>query len=146
MTPRHVLPLIIASLALGALAAGAARDRIQLAYTDLTSRYAIIGPLQVELGKVMTLEVEKIESHRKGDPPTLRVLAINGKKPAAPVVCPYRMLALTDRFQLNQVYRVKAYQDGEFTGTPREVLQEVMVQSSDYAFEVTLVVFKYLTT
>jgi hypothetical protein len=121
-----------------------AREKSSISYADLSMKYRIIGPLGAELGKVVDLEVEKIKTGTKLDEPTLIVKSVNGKKLKRPVECPYRMLIIGDIFDYGRPYRIRAYQDGAFTGTPREVLKEILFQSTDYYFEVTLVVFKYL--
>jgi hypothetical protein len=118
------------------------KQKIAILYNNLNSEYSIIGPLGVELGKVVELEVEKIKVNEKSDPPTLTVRAINGKKLGKAVNCKYRMLIIDDTFEYNKTYKIKAYQNGYFTGTPHEVLKELMFQTTDYYFEVALVVFK----
>ena len=120
------------------------KDKISISYNDLNLKYSIIGPLGVELGKVLDLEVEKTKVNEKSDPPTLAVRSINGKKLGKAVICKYRMLIIDDTFEYNKTYTIKAYQDGYFTGTPHEVLKELMFQSTDYYFEVALVVFKFI--
>ncbi len=118
--------------------------KASISYIKLNSDYSIIGPLGTELGKAMELEVEKIKLNVKSDPPVLKVLAINGKKLEKAVICKYRMLIVEDKFEYHRTYTIKAYQDGYFTGTPNEVLKEVMFQTTDYYFEVALVVYKYV--
>ena len=115
-----------------------------ISYDTLSSDYSIIGPLGTELGKVMQLEVEKIKSNMKSDPGMLRIISIEGKKLEKPVSCKYRMLIIDDKFDYNKILKIKAFQDGCFTGTPREVLNDLMFQTADYRFEVELVVFKYI--
>ncbi len=111
---------------------------------DIPGKYSIIGPLGIRLGLPADLDVRKIVPGTKRGRPELRIVSMNGRPLHAPVTLGYRMLIVDDRFGDDKTYRVRAYQDGCFTGTPREVLNEVMFQSADYGFEVTLVVFKYL--
>jgi hypothetical protein len=120
------------------------KRKIALSYNNLNVEYSIIGPLGVELGKVIDLEVEKIKLNEKSDPPTLTVRAISGKKLEKTINCKYRMLIIDDKFEYGKTYKIKAYQDGYFTGTPYEVLKELMFQTTDYYFDVALVVFKYI--
>jgi len=123
---------------------GASKTKTNISYKDLNDKYSIIGPLGIELGKVIELEVEKIQLNVKADPPTLKVISVNGKKLNIPVNLTYRMLIITDKFEYNKIYKVKAYQDGAFTGVPYEVMSDLLLQTTDHYFEVVLVVFKYI--
>lgn len=116
----------------------------RISYADLDRKYVVIGPLGVELGKVVELQVEQVETRAKAEPEVLRVKAINGKPLPKPVDCPYRMLVIRDHFVHGKTFRVKAYQDGSYTGTPREVLKDMLIPTTDYGFQVALVVYKYL--
>jgi hypothetical protein len=125
-------------------AADQALPQNKILYSDINSKYSITGPLGIPLGRAAELTVEKIALNTKRGEPVLRVLSVNGVYLKSPAVLGYRMLVVNDRFEPGRTYRIKAYQDGHFTGTPREVLEEVMFQSADYYFEAYLVVYKYL--
>ena len=60
----------------------------------------------------------------------LQVNAVGGKALAKPVQLPYQMLAISDKFSLHHRIKVKAYQDGSFSGTPAEVLKDTMIPTT----------------
>jgi len=119
-------------------------EKVNIYYSELNNKYSVVGPLGIALGKVVVLEVKKIKLNVKSDPPTLLVKKINGKKLKKPIQLKYQMLIIDDKFILNKTYKIKGYQDGSFTGTPYEVMKDLLMQTTDYYFEVSLVVFKYL--
>ena len=133
-----------AALLVAAQAYAASRAPARLSWTDLDSKYVVVGPLGTELGKVLELQVEQVETRSKAEPEVLRVKAIDGKPLAKPVDCPYRMLVIHDKFTPGKTFRIKAYQDGGYAGTPHEVLKDLLIPTTAYHFEVALVVFKYL--
>lgn len=137
-----IVMLVVISCTL--MAKDVTRLKKAISFADFNNNYAVKGPLGVELGKVVLLEVEKVKEDTKENPPTLKILSVNGNKLKKPVYLNYHMLLVQDVFEFNRVYRVKAYQDGAFSGTPDEVLKDVMFQTKNYYFEVTLVVYRIL--
>ena len=75
-------------------------------YDEINSRYTILGPLGRELGSVLVLEVEKVQTGEKSDPPVLEVRSVNGKSLAKPVRLRYRMLIARDRFEAGKQYKI----------------------------------------
>jgi len=117
-------------------------DGRTIPYKEVNRKYVITGPLGLPLGAVMTLEVRRIESNEKSQAAHVEIVRVNGNALAKPVRMRYRMLIARDAMAVGATYRVKAYQDGSFTGTPSAVLSDVMFQTADYRFEVVLVVYR----
>jgi hypothetical protein len=115
-----------------------------ISYKDLNTKYTITGPLNMPMGKVFEMEANKVNPNTKSNDPTFEVVKVNGVDLEKPVIMSYRTLLIDDKFELGKKYKCKAYQDGSFTGTPSEVLQEEMIQTQAYHFTVGLVVFKVL--
>lgn len=144
MKRRIAVPLFaVVMLTCAAGIARADEDR-RIPYYELNRKTVITGPLASPLGAVMELVVRKIEVNEKSGATNVMVLAVNGKSLDAPVRMRYRMIIAGDKMAPGKTYRVKAYQDGAFTGTPSAVLKEVMFQTADYRFEVVLVLFRFL--
>ncbi|MBI5218256.1 MAG: hypothetical protein HY958_04930 [Bacteroidia bacterium] len=138
---KTILTLSIAVISLIFLSA---TMTTQISYKEINTKYQIMGPLGLPLGKVAELEVQKIETHTKADPPTFKIISLNGKKIDKSFTMTYRTLIISDKFENGKTYTIKAYQDGVFTGTPDEVLKDVMIQTSQYNFDVELAVYKIL--
>jgi len=113
-----------------------------ISYTDINSKYAITGPLGLPLGETFECEVKKIETNTKQNLPSVQVTSINGKSFEKPVAMTYHLFLGADKMEIGKTYKCKAYQDGGFTGTPQAVLKEIMVQSTNYFFQVELVIYK----
>ena len=135
---------ILALICVSVSANDAGRKKIKISSADFNNKYSVTGPLGPELGTVVVLEVEKVRKNTKENPSTLKVLSVNGKKLEKPVNFPYHMLIINDTFDFDRKYRIKAYQDGSFTGTPDAVLKDVMFQTKGYYFEVSLIVYQII--
>jgi hypothetical protein len=142
MIHRTLVLLLIISGAMAVTAA--AEEKKTIPYSDINRRFIVTGPLGTALGTVMVLEVEKIAINEKSQAANLLVVKVNGALLARPVRMRYRMLIADDSMKPGEKYRVKAYQDGSFTGTPSAVLRDVMFQTADYHFEVVLVIYQFI--
>jgi hypothetical protein len=107
----------------------------------------IIGPLGVPLGRPMTVEGMVVgPSAEKGAPEQLfAVERVDGAKLSRPVRMRFSFFPWggLKSLKTGERYVVRAYQHGAMTGVPHQVMREtVFVQTTDYAFSVSLVLWK----
>jgi hypothetical protein len=104
----------------------------------INTRYSLIGPLGVPLGKVVRIEAVIRSNPGKGYRDWLEVNRVNGKPLDPPVLMKYRPAPTSSlpRFEEETVLRLLACQEGELSGPP--LLTEDV--ASEPVFETTLVV------
>ena len=111
---------------------------------ELNTRYEILGPLGVRLGKVVTIKGKRVDRLMKAAPNLLEVTVVDGVPLKSSVTLPHVTLPWSPlELEMNVQYELRVYQDGGFSGIPAEAMKETSeVQARLYSFAVHLVVLK----
>lgn len=113
-------------------------------YSDLSTKYSIIGQLSIPLGTKMLVRCKTIEKTTRQGNTLVSVIRVNGVKQTLPVKLDAKYHhAIKEVLLLDREYDIECYESGEYIGSPylvRDPATGISISRESYRFVTFIVI------